>query len=104
MNYRFSPSVQDEPQLPSAGRLMALMLTVFAIVSIAVLLAGRVPFVPSADPISGPSYRDYVVPDRALLSSYGYTLEGNVHIPIDRAMELIAERGLPTRDAPLANP
>ena len=34
------------------------------------------------------------------LSTYGYVDEnaGTVHIPIDRAMELLAQRGLPTRE------
>ena len=36
------------------------------------------------------------------LSTYGYVDEnaGTVRIPIDRAMELLAQRGLPTRTQP----
>jgi hypothetical protein len=39
--------------------------------------------------------------ESAYLTSYGWVdqREGLVHIPIDRAIELIAERGLPARNA-----
>jgi len=38
------------------------------------------------------------------LSSYGWLdrNRGSLHIPIDRAMKLIAERGIPSRQAPKA--
>jgi hypothetical protein len=40
----------------------------------------------------------------ALLTSYGWVdqREGLVHIPIERAIELMAERGLPARSDPFA--
>jgi hypothetical protein len=39
--------------------------------------------------------------DDALLNSYGWVdqREGLVHIPIERAIELMAERGLPARNS-----
>jgi hypothetical protein len=41
--------------------------------------------------------REIVAPQRELLNSYGWVDSGTdtVHIPIDRAMELLAEQGLP---------
>ena len=104
MSYRFGDSYQSQQRLPGARQVMATLLAAFLVVSLVVLLAGRVPFVPSVTPLSGPTYRDYVEPVRQLLGSYGYTLEGNVHIPIETAMDLVAERGLPTRDNPSPTP
>ena len=42
--------------------------------------------------------------ERARLNGYGWVDEsrGIVHIPIDRAMKLLVERGLPVRQAPPA--
>jgi hypothetical protein len=42
---------------------------------------------------------DIRLPEDEKLSSYGWADEkaGTVHIPIERAMELLAQRGLPTR-------
>lgn len=112
MSYRYQGSYQSQSQgsyqnvrrTPSARPIMAALLATFVIVSLLVLLAGRVPFVPSVTPLVGPTYRDYVIPDRQLLDSYGFTTEGQVHIPIDRAMDLIVERGLPTSTDATASP
>ncbi|OAN44646.1 hypothetical protein A6A03_16205 [Chloroflexus islandicus] len=82
---------------PPLSRLMIASLMVFLVLSLVVLLAGRVPFTPQPAPVTGNTYRSYVTEARTLLNSYGYTLEGKVHIPIDRAMDLIVERGLPVR-------
>jgi len=73
-------------------------LVVFIMLSLVVLLAGRLPFTPQPAPVTGNTYQQsYVKEARKLLSNYGYTMEGKVHIPIDRAMDLIVERGLPVR-------
>ncbi|NWF80567.1 MAG: hypothetical protein HXY37_11045 [Chloroflexi bacterium] len=104
MSYRYQSSYQPARRAPGAIQIMSGLLVTFVVVSLLVMLAGRVPFVPSVTPIAGPTYKDYVLPARELLTSYGYTLEGNVHIPIDRAMDLIAERGLPTRSNPSPTP
>ncbi|WP_322493662.1 hypothetical protein [Chloroflexus sp.] len=82
---------------PPLSRLMIAGLMVFLVLSLVVLLAGRVPFTPQPAPVTGNTYRSYVTEARTLLNSYGYTPEGKVHIPIDRAMDLIVERGLPVR-------
>lgn len=82
---------------PSLSRLMIASLMVFLVLSLVVLLAGRIPFTPQPAPVTGNTYRTYVTEARTLLNSYGYTMEGKVHIPIDRAMDLIVERGLPVR-------
>lgn len=104
MSYRYSNSYTPRPAEPSLRTMMTGLLIGFVVVSLLVFLAGRVPFVPTATPIVGASYRDYVVPAREQLSSYGRTEQGTIHIPIERAMQLIAERGLPTRDNPSPTP
>ncbi|MFQ3663722.1 MAG: hypothetical protein SNJ69_15185 [Chloroflexaceae bacterium] len=114
MSYRFQPSYPPEQRqvtyqparqgAPGVAQIMSGLLVTFLVVSLLVMLAGRVPFVPSVTPLDGPTYKDYVLPDRDLLSRYGYTMEGKVHIPIDRAMDLIVERGLPTRSNPSPTP
>jgi hypothetical protein len=103
MSYRYGNSVQAARQ-PNERRIMIALLIGFVVLSLLVLMAGRFPLSPTVTPLSGPSYTTYVEDDRQLLGSYGYTLEGTVHIPIERAMDLIAERGLPTRDNPSPTP
>ena len=99
MSYRFTGSYSTvERTAPSAWRLMLAALLAFILISFLVLLAGRVPFTPTPTAIEGSTYRDYVSQDRTLLDGYGYTTEGNVHIPIDRAMDLLVERGLPVSE------
>ncbi len=115
MSYRFQPSYPPEQRqvayqpaprggAPGVVQILSGLLVAFLVVSLLVMLAGRVPFVPSATPLSGPTYKNYVIPDRELLGSYGNTTEGKIHIPIDRAMDLIVERGLPTRSNPSPTP
>lgn len=89
---------QPQPALPSARRIMVAMLVTFVVVSFLVLFAGRLPVTPQPLFPEGPTYRQYTQEADVLLSSYGNTIEGRVHIPIDRAMDLIVERGLPVRD------
>lgn len=38
------------------------------------------------------------------LASTGKNSDGNIHIPVDRAMELVAQQGLPTASGPFAAP
>jgi hypothetical protein len=98
MSYRYGNSVQGGRQMPNERRIMIAMLVSFVLVSLLVLWAGRLPVTPGITPLDGPTYKTYVAADRELLSSYGRTAEGAVHIPVTRAMDLIAERGLPTRE------
>jgi hypothetical protein len=104
MSYRFSNSYTPRPEGPSLRTVMTGLLVAFVVVSLLVLLAGRVPFTPSSTPISGPSYRDYLATDTVLLTTYGRTPDGKIHIPIDQAMDLIVQRGLPTRANPSPTP
>ncbi len=106
MSYRpRTPEYASQQQaLPSARRIMVAMLVTFVIVSFLVLFAGRIPVTPQPQFPEGINYRQYTQEADVLLSSYGNTLEGRVHIPIDRAMDLIVERGLPLRDDPSATP
>lgn len=93
-----------QPAPLSARRIMIAMIIVFVVVSFLVLFAGRIPVTPQPLFPEGPTYRSYAQDDAVLLSSYGNTIEGSVHIPIDRAMDLIVERGLPVRNNPSATP
>ncbi len=90
--------VQGSVQVPSALRLMMALVVAFVLITLLVLFAGRVPFRPAPIPQPGTPSSFYTERDTTLLSTYGYTMEGTVHIPIDRAMELIVERGLPVRE------
>jgi hypothetical protein len=106
MSYRTSPgygSGAAAPQL-SARRIMTAMIVTFVLVSLLVLFAGRLPVTPQPLFPAGPTYREYTQEADVLLSSYGYTLEGRVHIPIDRAMDLVSQRGLPVRDGASPTP
>jgi hypothetical protein len=105
MSYRYrtpSPNFAPSESMParqelSVGTKMLVAVLGFVLVSLVVLFAGRVPFQPQPDVLTGPQYDTYLAQDTELLTNYGYTLEGNVHIPIERAKELVLERGLPTR-------
>lgn len=105
MSYRFGTPA-PAPRQPSLRTMMTGLLVAFVVVSLLVFLAGRVPFVPTPSPVdrSQTTYRNYVEADRALLSEYARTSDGRIQIPIDRAMDLLVERGLPTRDNPGATP
>jgi hypothetical protein len=104
MSFRYRAYGQEQVQAPSALRLMTTLVIAFVMISLLVLLAGRVPFTPTPQANEGTTYKQYVANDTELLNTYGNTLEGNVHIPISRAMELIVERGLPVRDNATATP
>jgi hypothetical protein len=104
MSYRYRASTQPQAQPPSALRIMTALVLAFVMVSLIVLLAGRLPFTPTPLANSGGTYKQYVARDTELLTTYGKTAEGKVHIPIDQAMKLIVERGLPVRDNPSATP
>ncbi|NNJ09608.1 hypothetical protein EKD04_004645 [Chloroflexales bacterium ZM16-3] len=105
MSYRsrsYESQVQVQP--PSALRIMTALVVAVVMVSLLILLAGRLPFPPQPLAQTGPFATEYVARDTALLTTYGNTLEGQIHIPISRAMQLIVERGLPVRDNPSPTP
>jgi hypothetical protein len=106
MSYRTRPAGYEPApsQLPSAPRIMTALLLAFIVFSLLIILAGRVPFVPTPAAIEGNTYQQYLARDRELLGSYGNTAEGGVHIPIDRAMQLVVQRGLPVRANPSQTP
>jgi hypothetical protein len=104
MNFRSRTYGQPQVQAPSALRIMTALVVVFVVISLLIMLAGRVPLTPQPLPQSGTTAAQYIARDTTLLSTYGNTVEGNVHIPIDRAMQLIVERGLPVRDNATATP
>jgi hypothetical protein len=104
MSYRLRAIDRSQAQPPSALRIMTVLLVAFVMISLLIFLAGRLPFTPTPLTNTGSTYKQYVARDTELLSTYGNTAEGNVHIPIDQAMKLIVERGLPVRDNPSATP
>ncbi len=57
---------------------------------------------PSPQVASGEALRDLRATEDAALTTYGWVdrQNGVVHIPIDRAMDLLLQRGLPTRQSP----
>lgn len=111
MNFRTTPSSYRAPTAPSYSavdtsepptlrRLMIAGLLAFVLISLLVLLAGRVPFPPQPGaPVGTNTAASYQARDRELLKTYGYTMEGKVHIPITEAMRLIVERQLPVAEA-----
>jgi hypothetical protein len=112
MNFRYSDSYQAQPEpevqattrTPNERRILNGLLIGFLVVSIIVLLAGRIPGAPTVTPLPGPTAADFQAEARTLLGSYGNTLDGKIHIPISQAIDLIAQRGLPTRDNPSPTP
>ena len=56
---------------------------------------------PRIQPNPGADLQDYYQSQQKLLNSYGWIdrQNGIVRLPLDRAMELLLERGLPTRPA-----
>jgi len=105
MSYRSSANDQAQVQAPSALRIMTALLVAFVMVSLLIFLAGRVPFTPTPLVDTSTSYKQYVARDTQLLSTYGNTIEGKVHIPIDQAMKLILEKNLlPVRPNPSKTP
>ncbi|MEI7769265.1 MAG: hypothetical protein WCI67_04715 [Chloroflexales bacterium] len=102
MSYR--SRAYDQAQPPSALRIMTALLVSFVVISLLILLAGRLPFTPTPLTDSSTTSKVYVERDTTLLTTYGNTVEGKVHIPIDQAMKLIVERGLPVRNNPSKTP
>jgi len=79
------------------GMIIAGLLT-FIVLSLLVMFAGNLPLAPQPDPpVSGPTYEQFRQEEDAILNSYGQFPDGRIHIPIERAIEITAERGLPTR-------
>ncbi len=54
---------------------------------------------PSPSPIPGEALRELRATEESLLTTYGWSdrQRGIVHIPIDRAIDLTLQRGLPVR-------
>ena len=63
------------------------------------LQAGPTPALPRLEPQSGADFATYHAAEEQKLTSYRWVDRnaGTVTIPIDRAMDLVAQRGLPTR-------
>lgn len=54
---------------------------------------------PALEAVPGAAYEQFLAQEQKLLNSYGWVDQkaGIVHIPIDRAMDLLLQKGLPTR-------
>jgi len=110
MSYR-APSYKSAPesapaqvQAPSALRIMTAFVIAFVLITLVIMLAGRVPFVPSPITQPGTPAAQYVEQANQLLTTSGRNSDGTYHIPIEQAMKLITERGLPVRDNPSQTP
>jgi hypothetical protein len=64
------------------------------------------PPAPALEAESGQTLDPYLSAEQQQLNSYGWVdrSAGIIRIPIDRAIELTAQRGLPARPAPTATP
>lgn len=102
MSYRFRTDPYAEPR-PSTTRVarnaMLAMLIAFVALALMFLFLGDIDQSIRAQQIPGPSYEQVKLEYAERLSSYGWVdrSAGTVHIPIDEAIRLTAERGLPTR-------
>lgn len=100
--------MKDSRSGPSAVVMLAGALVVFVLFSVFVLVLGNLPTEPVLPRVSTGNlneWRQLEASEQELLSSYGWVDEpgGMVHIPIDRAMSIIAEEGvsaIPTPQPP----
>lgn len=78
---------------------MVLALGVFVMIAVLALLAGSFPVRPTPAPTTGTTYREINGAAFDRLDTYGWIdpSQGQVHIPIDQAFDLLIERGVPTR-------
>jgi hypothetical protein len=111
MSYRapsYKPATDSAPaqvQAPSALRIMTALVIAFVLITLVIMLAGRVPLVPSPITQPGTTAAQYVEQATQLLNAApGRNSDGTYHIPIEQAVKLIAERGLPVRDNPSQTP
>jgi hypothetical protein len=83
------PPLADERRVPPEPRLQSLP---------GVPLVGGDQLPPGAEPFMSSSFPEFEEKQRDALTSYGWIdrQAGVVHIPIDRAIELTLERGLPS--------
>jgi hypothetical protein len=101
MSYRFQP--YDDEVAPSTTRVarnaMLGMLVTFVIVTLLFFFLGNIDQSVVPETISGPNYTQVRQGYDQRLTTYGWVDRnaGKVHIPIERAIQLTAERGLPTR-------
>jgi hypothetical protein len=84
----------------NARNVVIALMAVFITVSCIILISGVLPASPTVQPLEGYSYSELEVEDELVLGTYSWVNreEGVVAIPVDRALELIAEEGLPTRE------
>jgi hypothetical protein len=68
--------------------------------------AAPTPPAPALEAQSGQTFGPYRAAEEQKLNSYGWVdrSSGTIRIPIDRAIDLTAQRGLPARPAPTATP
>lgn len=91
--------VSSEEPINARNVVIALM-AVFIAVSCIILISGVLPVRPTVQPLEGYSYSELQVENELVLGTYGWVNrdEGIVALPIDRALELVANEGLPTRE------
>lgn len=98
--YRTDPYAATRPGTTLTARNAMLgMLVTFVVVAALVFLLGDIDQRLNPQPVSGVSYQQVKLEYAERLSTYGWVdrSAGSVHIPIERAIELTAQRGLPVR-------
>lgn len=97
-SFRGEREPAEEPV--NARNVVVALMAVFITVSCIILISGVLPVRPSVQPLEGYSYTELDVENEQVLGTYGWINreEGVVAIPVDRALELIAAEGLPTRE------
>lgn len=92
----------DSRQGPSAVVLLTGVLIAFVAFSVLIIVMGNLPTAPAFTHVSTGTlneWRQLKASETEQLNSYGWVDEqaGYVHIPIDRAMDLVLQQGLPAR-------
>ena len=82
-----------------ARNVMVALLISFLVVTAMVLAWGEFGSISQPLRLGSPTYREFKAEANERLSTYGWMdrQTNTVHIPIDRAIDLTVERGLPTR-------
>jgi hypothetical protein len=104
MSYRFQNDyyapIQQKPTRVARNAMIG-MLATFLVFAVLFFFLGDVEQSVVPETISGPNYTQVNQEYQQRLTNYGWVDRnaGKVHIPIDRAIDLLAQRGLPTRPA-----
>lgn len=96
----YAPEPRATSEAKTARNVMILALIIFVIFSSLIMFAGKLPIAPQFQTEPVGLTQQLNARDAEILTSYAWIDRENgvVRIPIDQAMQLTAERGLPTRE------